>query len=83
MSITPPMGCLLGQASYDPNSHKQDCGVAGKMGIHLVSSTVSPNRLVDVSPRNNLPSIKLLSLSNSLTVSYSIPLAQAGFLVEV
>lgn len=28
VSITPPMGCLLGQASYDPNSHKQDCAVA-------------------------------------------------------
>lgn len=52
------MGHLLDQASYDPNSHKQDCAVAGMMGIYLASSTVSPNRLLDTSSKNNLPSTK-------------------------
>lgn len=57
-SITPPVRCLLGQASYDPNSHKQDCVVEGMMEIYLESSIISPSRLLDVSAKNYVSSIK-------------------------
>lgn len=57
-SITPPMRCLLGQAFYDPNFHKQDCVVEGMMEIYLESSIVSPSRLLKVFAKNNVPSIK-------------------------
>ena len=41
-----------------PKPHKQDCAVAGMMGMYSASSTVSPNRLLDTSSKDSLPSIK-------------------------